>query len=828
MPLTLVCNSHIDPVWLWRWEEGLAETLATFRAAATLCEEFEDFVFCHNEALLYQWTETYEPGLFARIRELVRRGRWHVMGGWYLQPDCNLPSGESFVRQVLVGKRYFMETFGVEPKVAVNLDPFGHGRGLVQILRKAGYDGYLFCRPDRSVLQLPADDFTWVGYDGSTVLAHRAADHYNSELGKARAKVERWLERHPESEDGLLLWGVGNHGGGPSRLDLRDLASLMAERPQPAIAHGRPEDYFARLAARSDELPRVDIELNPWGVGCYTSMARIKRTHARLEALLYSTEKMAASAALQQLLAYPRAELRQATEDLLFAEFHDTVAGSSVREVEAQAGQRLAHGIDVLERLRARVFFALLSGQPVAASGEFPVFVHNPHPFEVDETVVCELQPPEPNQDRTLFLMPELVDAHGRAVPLQLEKESCNIQADQRKRLVFRAHLPASQTARFACRIRAVPRPVGTGAAVPVSANLAITTPAYEATVNAATGLLDRYRVHGRDFLLPGACQALVVADSADPWGMKVRAFREVVGSFTLMTPRAAAQFAGVSACELAPVRVIESGPVRRVVEALFEHGRSTLCLRYCFPTHGREVGIEARVYWMEKDRMLKLSFPTSLVAGEVLGQAAYGVEHHARRAEELVTHRWLAVTSPGEDAALTIVNDATHGFDFFGGEIRLSLLRSPAYAGHPVDDVTPIVRQDRFEPRVDQGEHRFRFWLEAGRVSERLLAVDRASTVHNESVMALCVSPSGAGKRTVPCVTLSDGVVQLGAMKYAEGDGRVILRLFEPTGQARTTTVSIEPLHLRFLVALGGFELKTLAIDTETRAVTEVDLLER
>jgi alpha-mannosidase len=334
--------------------------------------------------------------------------------------------------------------------------------------------------------------------------------------------------------------------------------------------------------------------------------------------------------------------------------------------------------------------------------------------------------------------------------------------------------------------------------------------------------------VGGRDFLLAGTCKPLVIADSADPWGMKVRAFRDVVGEFRLMTPAAAARFAGVSAPELAPVRTIEDGPVRRIVEALFEYGRSSMCVRYTLPVHGCELGIEARVYWMEKGRMLKLSVPTPFAGVEILGQAAYGVERHTRRAEELVTHRWLACVSDDEDAALTIINDGTYGFDFADGEIRLSLLRSPAYAGHPVDDVTPIVRQDRFEPRIDQGEHLFRFYLTGGRATERLAAIDREAMVRNEGVMALCVSPNGSGPKAVPAITLSDQVVQLAAMKFAEADNRLIVRLFEPTGRARTTTVTIAPLDLRFPVTLGGFELKTLAIDPDTRDVSEVDLLER
>ena len=143
----LVCNAHIDPVWQWEWEEGAASAVSTFRAAADFCEEFDDFVFCHNEALLYQWVEEYEPKLFKRIQKLVAAGKWHIMGGWYLQSDCNMPSGESIIRQMQIGRAYFREKFGVENTTAVSFDAFGHNRGLVQLLKKAGYDSYLFMRP---------------------------------------------------------------------------------------------------------------------------------------------------------------------------------------------------------------------------------------------------------------------------------------------------------------------------------------------------------------------------------------------------------------------------------------------------------------------------------------------------------------------------------------------------------------------------------------------------------------------------------------------------------------------------------------------------------
>ena len=831
MPITkrlvLVCNSHIDPVWLWPWEEGVAATLATFRAAVQLCDEFDGFAFCHNEALLYQWVEEYEPALFDRIRELVRQQRWHVMGGWYLQPDCNLPSGESLVRQILVGRRYFAEKFGVEPRVAVNLDPFGHSRGLVQILCKSGYTGYLFCRPDPLSLPLPADDFVWVGYDGSKLLAHRAASHYNSSMGQARAKVAGWLASHSAQADGLLLWGVGNHGGGPSREDLTALRALMRETPDRTIIHGRPEDYFDALAANEAALPRLERDLNPWAVGCYTSMSTVKRAHRRLETRLFSAERMLTNAAAQGLLDYPRAQLDAAIEAMLFCQFHDILPGSSVAEVEAQALQRLGAGLDIVDRLRARAFFALLSGQPAADDGEYPLFVHNPHPFPVTDTVVCEFQPPEPNFDAKAFWLPELMTSDKEPVATQLEKESCNIQTDQRKRLVFRATLAPSSTARFSCRLRTVPRPPAAGVR-PAAGLFHHAGSGCAVEIDAATGLLHRYRVGGHDYLAPGSFRPLVMKDSPDPWGMKVRGFRDRAGEFRLMDERAAAIYAGVASSALAPVRIIEDGPVRTIVEALFAYGRSALCLRYVLLRNGSEVAVQARVSWCEKDAMLKFALPTTLDGMRIRSQVSYGVECHTREAEELLWHQWLACVSSDESRALTLVNDGVYGFDFSGAELRLSCLRSPAHAGHPVDDVTPVVRQNRFEPRVDQGEHVFHFWIKGGPASERLTTIDREAATKQDQPMALNVFPRGGGPRVGQGPTLSDRAVQITAVKMSDDGRSMILRLFEPTGTARTTTLSVPVLGITIDIALSPFEIRTVAVDLATRHVAEVDLLER
>ena len=181
-------------VWLWNMEEGISAALSTFHTAADFCENYDGFVFNHNEALLYQWIEEYDLPLFERIQKLVKAGKWHIMGGWYLQPDCNMPSGESFVRQIRSGQEYFREKFGVTPKTVINFDPFGHSRGLVQILKKAGYHSYLFGRPSEGDCPLGGDNIIWEGFDGSQILGHRTREGYNSLMGEAGKKVREKLE----------------------------------------------------------------------------------------------------------------------------------------------------------------------------------------------------------------------------------------------------------------------------------------------------------------------------------------------------------------------------------------------------------------------------------------------------------------------------------------------------------------------------------------------------------------------------------------------------------------------------------------------------------
>lgn len=821
----LVSNAHLDPVWLWEWEEGAGEALSTFRQAAEFCERHKGYVFCHNEAVLYQWVEEYEPALFRRIRKLVRAGKWHVMGGWYLQPDCNMPSGESFVRQILLGKRYFREKFGVEPKTAVSLDPFGHTRGLVQILAKSGYDAYLCCRPSDQWCPLPSDEFVWVGYDGSEVLANRASAHYCSVGGKERERLEEWLTKNTGKELVIHLWGIGNHGGGPSRKDLQDFENLKAERPDLEIVHSTPDAYFKELAAKRASLPRRAKDINPWAVGCYTSMTRVKQGHRRLENELYSAEKMITAAWSQGLMRYPQGELGKVMEDLAFTEFHDILPGSAIPAGEEAAVRQVDHGLEILARLKARAFFALTSGEPKAAAGEMPIFVYNPHPFPVRTILECEFEPWEPNYAKTDFWNPRL-SVNGRDLPSQVEKEASNLSLEWRKRVVFEAELSPSRMNRFDCRLEPIARKPE--AVVRESEGfITVKTGDLVAAVNTRTGLLDRYEPKGRSLLKGGAFRPLVVLDNADPWGMKVRSFRNLAGEFRLATPEEASAFSGLGDRSVAPVRVVEDGGIRTVVEAILAFGKSTIALRYKLPKKGTEVEVEARVFWAEKDRMLKLSLASELQAPRFMGQVAFGADELPGSGDEAVAQKWLALVSENDGAVFTVVNDCVYGSDFRDGELRISLLRSPAYSADTWEDKL-VVAQDRFIPRQDQGERLFHLWINGGPLEERLERIGREALARNEKPYVLPFCPAGAGKKTKAGLVLDGAAVELAAFKKSEDGNDLVIRLFEPTGKPRTVTLGLPAFGVRKKVSLGGFEARTFRFNPRSKKWAEADLMER
>jgi alpha-mannosidase len=821
--LHLICNAHLDPMWLWQWEEGAAEAVSTFRVAADFCENYEGFVFNHNEVILYKWVEEYEPELFKRIQRLVADGKWHIMGGWYLQPDCNMPSGESFVRQILTGRNYFKEKFNVVPTTAINFDSFGHNRGLVQIMKKSGYDSYIFTQPSKDECPLPAEDIKWIGFDGSEIYGHRGYAGYVSLHGEAHNKVTNWINENQNKPEGLVLWGIGNHGGGPSRIDLENLKKLMDDNKNFNIQHSIPEAYFEDIKKRDKDIPRWYRDFNPCYTGCYTSQIRIKQKHRKLENELYMMEKMMSSAALQELLPYPVIEINEVVNDLMMSEFHDILPGSSIQAVEEDALRFMDHGLEIVSKLKTRAFFALAKGQPKAKDGDIPILVYNPHPFKVKGIFECEFQLADQNWKEE-FSLP-LVYKDGKRLPSQAEREFSNLNLDWRKHVVFCAELEPSQMNRFDCQIEVLPKKPEPELKE-ADGKLSFKTDELEIEINCNTGLVDKYAANGFNYIKNNAFVPVVIDDTDDSWGTLDISYNKVDGQFKLMTKEESAKFSGVRRNTLDSVRVVEDGDVRTVIEAVFKYGDSFICQTYKLPKQGTEIQVQLRVYWNEKGKMLKLSVPTVLEDSKYYGQAAYGTQPLPDNGNECVAQKWVDVVSESQNKSFTCINEGTYGSDCKDGELRLTLMRSPGYSALTLGERS-IMKEDRFSPRIDQGERLFNFWFNAGDVKERTEKVDTESIVHNEKPFVLSFFPSGMGDMTKPLVKLSDDIIQMTTFKKAEDSDDFILRLFEPTGKSRSTEIEFPISGIKQKVKLDKFEIKTFRFNNKDKLLKEVNLME-
>lgn len=827
----MICNAHIDPVWLWNWQEGAAAAISTFRCAADFCDEFDGFVFNHNESLLYKWVEEHEPQLFDRIKAHVKVGKWKIMGGWYNQPDCNMPSGESFTRQILYGKNYFLEKFGVEPQTALNFDSFGHTRGLVQILKKSGYKSYMVSKI------LEQGDHRWVGFDGSEIIAHRTFEYYGSTYGDLKNKIMRFVDHHGGKmpEHTLLAWGVGDHGGGPSRRDIADIA-MSAKDLEPQgiqLLHSTPDDYFNTVDIKS--LPAMEVPIRPCEVGGYTTMSRIKKSHRRLENTIYMTEKMLAHANLVYGTPYDKDAIEQATEDLMFCQFHDILPGTMVEEGEMDSLNRMSRGITAMENLQAKAFFALSAGEPKGKEDEIPILVYNPHPYPVHAQISCEYQLANQNWNYGQFTAGEVYH-NGEKVLSQFEKEASSLNLDWRKRVVFDAELEPLTMNRFDCKLKVIERR---------NWDISGFEPRYfidngemQIRFNPETGLIDSYCVDGKVLLTEGSAKLLVIQDDEDPWAMRVDSFQNIVGEFKLLSPEAAAEFLGYPERPIAPFKIAEDGDVRTIFEGLYGYNRSYAVVQFGVPKRGKNITIDVTLHMADANKMVKLSFNT--IQGQFSGQTAFGTEDLPMEGKAAVFQKFSAVQN-GE-SAFVVVNDGTYSGDYENGTFNQVLLRTAGYAAHPLAitrtidnaNLTPdekatnmreIIPKSRYMQRIDMGVRKFSFSFYGDR---DIRLADYYAAVFNGKPFALSFFPSGDGEKCGNFITIDNKAVTMSAFKKAYDGNGYIVRLYNSSNQEETVTVDITPLQMQQTLTFGKYEVKTFRINVENTTFTETDLLER
>ena len=345
--LYMVGNAHIDPVWLWQWQEGLQEVRATFSSALERMDEYDDFVFTADSVAYLEWVERVDPELFARITGPRKTGPFRRRGRLVDRTGLQPPTRGILRPPSPVRAAFPRDRFGAVATVGCNVDPFGHAATLPQLLSKAGLETYIFLRPQPKEKTLPGEVFWWVAADGSRVLAYRIPYAYCSPGEDLGTFLEHVIRQSPLRPSELMVfYGVGNHGGGPTRANLDSIKRLNAANNGLELRLSAPGDYFVAVAARED-IPTYVGDLQHHAVGCYSAHSGVKRWNRRAEHLLMSAERWSAVAAALGGPAYPAQALTEAWKLVLFNQFHDTLAGTTISPAYDDARDQIGHASSI-------------------------------------------------------------------------------------------------------------------------------------------------------------------------------------------------------------------------------------------------------------------------------------------------------------------------------------------------------------------------------------------------------------------------------------------------------------------------------------------------
>ena len=364
--LSAIGHAHLDTAWLWPLAETYRKCVRTFSSQARYMDMYPEFRFACSQAQQYAWVKARNPDLYARIRERVERGQWIPVGGTWVEPDCNLPSGEALVRQFLLGQRFFERELGRRCREFWQPDVFGYNGQLPQLMRGAGIARFLTQKLSWNRFNPPPHHtFRWQGIDGSEVVAHfPPADTYNAEASVADlARNARNFKDHARSRESLMLFGWGDGGGGPTPKMIETLLRARDLQGLPRTAMRTSDEFFERLEAENADLPTIVGELYfEYHRGTYTSQARTKRANRRSEQLLHDVEFLAAAAHKLNGAPYPAVEIEGLWQRLCLNAFHDILPGSSIGLVYEDAERDYAWILSEGERLKAAALDALSSG----------------------------------------------------------------------------------------------------------------------------------------------------------------------------------------------------------------------------------------------------------------------------------------------------------------------------------------------------------------------------------------------------------------------------------------------------------------------------------
>lgn len=779
----LIGNAHLDPVWLWRWQEGFAEIKATYKSALDRMREFDDFKFTSACSAYYMWIEKSDPAMFREIQQRVREGRWELTGGWMIQPDCNIPCGESFARHALISQRYFKEKFGKMAETGYNVDSFGHNGSLPMILKHSRMKHYVFMRPMAHEKDLPAHLFFWESADGSRVDTYRIPFYYNIDCGSRKFEKLGEIAKIDEGSEQMAFYGIGNHGGGPTVELLKQMHAELDGR----FVYSTTGEFFA--AQDTSALPVVRDDLQYHAKGCYSACSEIKKNNRLAENKLLMAERLSVLSRAVVGTPYPVAEYDRAWHNVLFNQFHDILGGCSIREAYEDAGYSHGESMVIADReanfavqqigWKINTVMGDIGDHVTAEEAEkmgLPIVVFNPHAHPVTAPVRVV------SRDFGRANFSYATDPDGRALPVQQVRSSRTNHNDRYDNL-FMATVPAFGYAVY--RGHTVPCEMGMSQnSFTVGANF-VSNGQIRLTFDEKSGeLCSLYdQVKKKELLAASTRLRLYTDEKSDTWAHGLVAYTEE-------TPLAVT----------GSVKIIEQGPVCVTVRTEQSFGQSRLIRDYTLCANERAVDVSVKVDYHEKFGVLKLCFPVAAEGGKCYAKIPFGHIERPTDGSEQVCGDWIAFAD--NEGGLGVANDSKYSFDAKGNELCLTALRSALFADHYG------VRDERCE-FMEQGERSFsyRIFPFAGFAD----AERRAATLQAPLTAYAETFHRGELPATFSGLSLACESVAVTAVKsHVSGNGTVI-RFLETEG--KDTTVSGRLFDTPFAFRITHNALKTLWI---------------
>jgi alpha-mannosidase len=792
----LIGNAHIDIFWLWRWEEGFQEIRASFASALDRIAEHDGFIFTAACAYYYSLVESADPALFKRIQEAVRAGRWRIAGGWWLQPDCNAPAGESFARQALYAQRYFLEKFGLRASAGYNVDSFGHNGNLPQFLKKSGLESYVFMRPMSHEKTLPAALFDWEGIDGSRVRAHRLMISYASSGDWDEELLQKIAEHQAQAEkEGVPLmcfYGVGNHGGGPTRRNLENIDRLRAR--DGSLVYSDPQRYFEEVSGLKG-LPVLRDELQYHAIGCYSALSEVKRANNRTEQQLMFAEKMLAVTGGGGPAEHEA--LREGWKKLLTNQFHDSLGGCSIPEAYPKILAAYGWGQETASQISAVLLQSLAAR--IATFGEgSALIVWNPHPWELRETI------------EVTGLADRVFDGEGRELPHEAVPASAVTAGFFSQALRFTVKVPPLGYASYRLENLKTSLEAGPFLAFQYTrtASNRIRSGAWEALIDRDSGFIVSLRDNngGPEFLGSGGIGPVIVDDESDTWTHALSSYRGARHAMALES-----------------YTMVSQGALSTEYEIVYRLFNSTVILRASLNGGEGRLDLKTRVIWNEHHRLLKLRIGSLLAGKTFVSEIPYGAIERAADGTEWPLQRWVKLCSGG--AALAVLNDGIYSGSAEDGSLDLTLLRSPVYAHHE----TQHPRPDIYHRYMDQGEREFHIRLKAYPRGAGNDEISRRALELNQPPVYVVEAGHGGtlpGRQSF-CAVREGSSVIVSVIKRGEDNDGWIVRAAEAGGREARAEIDFLWLGLSGSFSFGPYEIKTIKIADGDGKISETNLLE-